>query len=652
MERRDQTRRRDTGTPGNKGLFDNAKDQSTLGLTSVDDLDFDALFFGTSDTPAIDEPDSVEVEDSPAALVADPVTDVDAFRLAVATKQAELDTIIDEFTAKAAERGYALSDNELIEFDAAREKVSTEIGAIMAERADHLAAEANAALSDYDQNEIDHLVANTRDSMFEQAEAAARLQQMKNDWPFHFDEIYASHLDAGGLDYVKILERTDARIQELASRALAHGPHGYLDYADYRTRELSDHISSLKARRDEMMEDGPIDLANLNLEQINETAKIQTVINAYTDTLRKYAPEKHAAEQAVAAMHADAYRQVVAEVREVGGDLELDPATRKSAAEVFGQAAQVYPADWIAYSNAQHAPLAKVSTRRAHYKHAHEQVKKQRVPLSREVWIDAESAANPYSPLEEEYVPLEGKALRGGRDFPYRHDYYEVAFPGGNRWAQDPEPGPKPKGNGWEQVTKEVEFSVGFGSERQLVKKTVTRWRRPRMETKEVSARFVPEILTEKPDKATAVPVAIHELAHRMEYTVPDIADMEQAFFRRRTIDPETGMTPRPHRISGYGRDEAFISGDFADPYIGKVYPKRGTRNTSGRTIRVQPSEILSMGMEALFGGAHGGLQGHGRFHEDIDHRNFVLGILATAGRSSRQNDRSWTDLRSARSTV
>ena len=58
---------------------------------------------------------------------------------------------------------------------------------------------------------------------------------------------------------------------------------------------------------------------------------------------------------------------------------------------------------------------------------------------------------------------------------------------------------------------------------------------------------------------------------------------------------------------------------DFADQYIGK-------QNDAGNLH----SEVFSMGMEGVFAGRFGGLRGRGRWKADPDHRNLILGVLAT----------------------
>lgn len=72
----------------------------------------------------------------------------------------------------------------------------------------------------------------------------------------------------------------------------------------------------------------------------------------------------------------------------------------------------------------------------------------------------------------------------------------------------------------------------------------------------------------------------------------------------------------------------------FVVPYVGRVYDEPEPTIFSMFGPPPEPVgdayEVLSVGMEAAFGGRYGGLQGHGRWKPDEDHRAFVLGVLAT----------------------
>ncbi|WP_461171964.1 hypothetical protein M1D93_13120 [Arthrobacter sp. Z1-9] len=87
-------------------------------------------------------------------------------------------------------------------------------------------------------------------------------------------------------------------------------------------------------------------------------------------------------------------------------------------------------------------------------------------------------------------------------------------------------------------------------------------------------------------------------------------------------VDPETGATRREDLVQMYaGTSEMARHDYFAATYIGKHY-------AHGHT------EILSMGMESIFAGTDGGLIGVNAYDADPEMRDFILGTLATVGRS------------------
>jgi SPP1 gp7 family putative phage head morphogenesis protein len=119
-----------------------------------------------------------------------------------------------------------------------------------------------------------------------------------------------------------------------------------------------------------------------------------------------------------------------------------------------------------------------------------------------------------------------------------------------------------------------------------------------------------PEIaLSHETDFGTAV----HELAHRFEYTVGNgrITQLEGEFYDRRTAGE-----PLRHMGRGYGAREVTRRDAFQHPYIGKEYPAyRGRR----------AYEVLSMGTEALFAPTR-----RENIYEDEDFLDFILGVLAS----------------------
>ena len=109
--------------------------------------------------------------------------------------------------------------------------------------------------------------------------------------------------------------------------------------------------------------------------------------------------------------------------------------------------------------------------------------------------------------------------------------------------------------------------------------------------------------------------VALHEFAHRTEAAIPDTNRLCQSFLVSRSEGEAL-----QHIGSGFRKDELGFRDNFSVPYMGKVYSGAGH------------SEILSMGVESLWRGRHGGFVGEGA---DPDYKTFLLGVIAHTGLGS-----------------
>lgn len=137
--------------------------------------------------------------------------------------------------------------------------------------------------------------------------------------------------------------------------------------------------------------------------------------------------------------------------------------------------------------------------------------------------------------------------------------------------------------------------------------------------------------VSEDRDFGGGLSVGIHEFAHRIEYTVPGVTNLEQIFVMRRTghfsengnqITPEE-LTPILEVSSETNEEEDQEVGfkdNFPTHYMGKVYDN-GTW------------EVLAMGMETLFSGTNGGFAGIENFKEDSDYKKFIIGTLASSAK-------------------
>lgn len=111
---------------------------------------------------------------------------------------------------------------------------------------------------------------------------------------------------------------------------------------------------------------------------------------------------------------------------------------------------------------------------------------------------------------------------------------------------------------------------------------------------------------------------SVHELAHRFESLVPQLGVAQEAFVKGRTMLAAGGQQDPVPMYPGQQPLELVRPDRFTTAYIGRDYGD-GAHH-----------EVLSTGVEALFGGRFGGLVAGRDQGPDLDHRGFVLGLLAS----------------------
>lgn len=295
----------------------------------------------------------------------------------------------------------------------------------------------------------------------------------------------------------------------------------------------------------------------------------------------------------------DGYRTALAEVRDLGGELRWHEKTTAKAKKFFEPAAQVYPSDWIAASNARALPVGKVTRSRAHYTDGAQHVTRKKTPVTDTFPIsNLEQVKRNYTApyYRHEVVTDASGKERVVVTYMERYSPYQHRMKNG-----------KPTGAGWEQVTYE---------NRHGDQETV--WWRPQTRMREVDSTFAPEITTNGSSETS-----MHELAHRMEASIPQIGEMEARWVTRRTTT--NGVRDQPEAYSPRHRRERVRPDDFIDRYIGKDY-------NTGRY-----HEVLSVGAPMLFLGDRGGMAGVARHKRDDDMRAFVLGAMASAKPATRR---------------
>ena len=156
-----------------------------------------------------------------------------------------------------------------------------------------------------------------------------------------------------------------------------------------------------------------------------------------------------------------------------------------------------------------------------------------------------------------------------------------------------------------------------------------------------VERRRFSELTIDKRDVGCLGPgvsTAVHEYGHRAERVQPRVNDLAQAHLARRTTTANGERHPLepylvgkrderagpPRNMWQYehitGKNSEWVSSDdFAQQYTGKQ-----------NSARDDSSEVFSTGMEGVFAGRFGGLRGAGAWKEDREHRDFILGALAS----------------------
>lgn len=292
---------------------------------------------------------------------------------------------------------------------------------------------------------------------------------------------------------------------------------------------------------------------------------------------------------------ADSYREVLSTVRPLGGKLKIDDISDVRASEVALQAAQVFPSDWLKASDASGSLVVVDVETRAHYSHDNFVIGSRSLPPK---IVKSKTDPSIIKSAYEEYKPVESKTnLLGYRKYEKQEfDYIDGSITS------------RPDGPDWEYYSDGHLFNG---------------WRRPKRVKVESSGLSVNKDAANVLNAPEGYAVAVHELSHRMERIAPGLSRMENHWLLERTTSKKGEREPLISLDNG--RDDEFVRQDsFVVSYIGKEYEANGWHH-----------EVMSVGMQALFGGDYGGLIGvdsKRSYQADLDMRSFILGALASSG--------------------
>lgn len=285
------------------------------------------------------------------------------------------------------------------------------------------------------------------------------------------------------------------------------------------------------------------------------------------------------------AVLAISYRDSLSEHVELGaGGLVWHPDSEPEASRMLEQVSRCFPASWVRSSSSGYPVRATLTSDRGSYRDAQVTPK-----LLRTVHLPPN-----LPPPDSGLTMFIEDSRHSTADFTVWHEV-EMEFhesPGGALTIS----AAPPEGPEW---APHGAFPGG------------TLWRRPA-----AHLESPPEI------QATAgsehFRTSVHELAHRFESLVPELGVAQEAFIRRRTLLPNGGQQEPVAMYPGQTPVELVRPDRFTTAYIGRDYESQVHH------------EVLSTGVEALFGGRFGGLIAARESGPDRDHRGFVLGLLAS----------------------
>lgn len=307
---------------------------------------------------------------------------------------------------------------------------------------------------------------------------------------------------------------------------------------------------------------------------------------------------------------AEAYRKVLGAVRPMGGDVQAEESTfAKGGMPVLAEQMHNFPSEWIEASNAIGSLTVLESYDRNHYT----------PDVATRFHADGDDG------VDATYMPHDWKP--------------EPDDPKFEGWAAATSPGVNAKGErvrmwygpardvrylrptpGYEDMPPDPNAEWVKHSQVDDVRPDGTpivkvAWVRPRPGAYTVEIES--QITVSDPSSAS------HEFSHRCEHSNQRIGELTEAFVTRRTTNAD-GVRDEliPYAVGGAG--EVVRPDGFVDVYMGKDYGESGL----GRHTY---HEVLSMGVEAIFHGQYGSLEGLKGYKEDRGTRDFVVGLLAAA---------------------
>lgn len=403
-----------------------------------------------------------------------------------------------------------------------------------------------------------------------------------------------------------------ARAQQLAGMTYEEGQKALKD-AEKQTDVTYDKIRELgKERR--KLEEVPAQERNEEFhQQLDDLMEQQFRANdEFNEASKKFLVE----EERINSLFAESHLKALSEVRQVGGTANVIGST-KFIGTSFQQAINKnIPSDWIRASN----------------------------EANKHIYVSSSTSRGRYNSAEMKQVGFKVEPMKA---YPQNGHYFSTEdqkpHPEDCRyqdWEQDDtelwsgtameiadESTPSktlsngevvPKGHGWKKGKIYTRVETGEMGLKEVYYKPYTKKSKhyEALPAIEVGVKVKSGKL-EDPEKFEQT--STHEFLHHMETLNPKMVAVQNAFYQRRTTNPDGSKMP----LVSYGTadDELVREDNFVSVYMGKDYGKD-----------VVHKEIMTTGTEAVLSGRYGGLIGISRTNtrKDTDMLNFVLGSLST----------------------
>lgn len=319
-----------------------------------------------------------------------------------------------------------------------------------------------------------------------------------------------------------------------------------------------------------------------------------------------------------------ACREVIAELRPVGGSFRVHELSKMSAWRVLQETVGThYPSSWIEASEKEGPVVIQDEAFRGSYEDELfvPSDDPNDVVVARIMNLETVENVELFHRKLNEDSPgaaaILGNPISAGGD-PLQVLRYEVRIPF-NPDEDSLDSKGNPLGEGWKKGYLIINGGHDVSAEKQW-------YRLNTGQGKHVAKISIPPLAD-----ASSTSLAYHEFCHRAESVVGEkdsrgaglIERQEEAFLRRRTSLEDGKRSPLVHLSTPTNNPfqaEFGRASDLTTDYATKEY------------ITSYSREVLSIGAEAAFGNRFGSFHGlHDKGREDLDHRGFVLGIFATA---------------------